>query len=218
MLADYREHPDDLYLLRIGFAGQMGAIANIDREGFGSPAFHSFPDTLKPDPLSGDYAQNFLGHALNTATYLVNDPEFGWQAFGGNVRATATSVSLTPLDSFRMRVYVAPLGLWLTLDAGRFERIEVNPKTGSVRVQLTAASPVTPAARLRVEQPAKLRGTYSLVKPLPMERGAYVVTLGSGPTWVELGCGRPACRARGATSQPCLRRGRIEQDVTRARP
>ena len=72
----------------------MGAIANIDQEGFGSAAFHSFPDMLKPDPLSGDYAQNFLGHALNTAAYLVNDSEFGWQAFGGNVQAEASKVTL----------------------------------------------------------------------------------------------------------------------------
>jgi hypothetical protein len=63
VLSEYRDHPGDLYLLRIGFAGQTGAIANIDQEGFGSAAFHSFPDMLKPDPLSGDYAQNFLGHA-----------------------------------------------------------------------------------------------------------------------------------------------------------
>ena len=80
VLSEYRDHPDDLYLLRIGFAGQMGALANIDQEGFASPAFHSFPDTLKPDAISGDYAQNFFGHALNTATYVVNDPHFGWQA------------------------------------------------------------------------------------------------------------------------------------------
>jgi hypothetical protein len=181
VLAEFREHPDDLYLLRIGYAGQMGAIANIDREGFGSPAFHSFPDTLKPDPLSGDYAQNFLGHALNTATYLVNDPEFGWQAFGGNVKASAVNVSVTPLDSFRMRAYLAPLGLWLTLDAGRFERIELNPKTGAVRVELAAADAYTTAARLRIE-----RGKYAPAKQLATERGAYVVPLTAAPTWVDL--------------------------------
>jgi hypothetical protein len=188
VLSEFRDHPDDLYLLRIGFAGQMGAIANIDREGFGSPAFHSFPDTLKPDPLSGDYAQNFLGHALNTAAYLIDDPEFGWQAFGGNVRTDAAAAALTPLDSFRMRAYLAPLGLWLTLDAGRFERIELNAKSGVVRIELAAATQFTPAARLRVEQPAKVKGvgSYTVSKPLSTERGTYVVPLHAGATWVEL--------------------------------
>jgi len=188
VLSEFRDHPYDLYLLRIGYAGQMGAIANIDQEGFASAAFHSFPDTLKPDPLSGDYAQNFFGHALNTATYLVKDPEFGWQAFGGNVQISAANVTVTPLDSFRMRVYLVPLGLWLTLDAGQFERVELNPRTGHVRVWLAPASAFTPVARLRVEQPAVVKGvgTYAPSKRFPMERGAYVVRLGSVTTWIEL--------------------------------
>ena len=151
VLSEYRDHPGDLYLLRIGFAGQMGAIANIDQEGFGSAAFHSFPDMLKPDPLSGDYAQNFLGHALNPATYLVNDREFGWQAFGGNVQVAGDRVLLTPRDSFRQRVYLATAGLWLTLDSGRFDQVQLNPKTGAVRLVFAASDSFTRSARLRME-------------------------------------------------------------------
>lgn len=56
----------------------MGALMNIDREGFASAAFHSFPSTLKWDAYSGDYGPNFFGHALNAATYVVNHPEFDW--------------------------------------------------------------------------------------------------------------------------------------------
>lgn len=70
------------------------------------------------DPLSGDNGPNFFGHAWNTATYVVDHAEFGWLAFGGNVHAENNTVEVTPLDSFRMRVYLAPMGLWLTLDAG----------------------------------------------------------------------------------------------------
>jgi hypothetical protein len=196
VLSEFRDHPDDLHLLRVGFAGQMGAIANIDAEGFGSAAFHSFPDMLKPDPLFGDYAQNFLGHALNTAAYLVNDPEFAWQAFGGNVRAGAAKVMLTPLDSFRQRVYLAPIGLWLTLDAGRFERVELNPKTGQVRIAFAAADPFTPAARLRIEQPIEQPaagngvGKYGTARHFEIERDAYVIPLGATATEVDLSGGR----------------------------
>jgi hypothetical protein len=97
-------------------------------------------------------------------------------------------VKVTPLDSFRMRVYMATLGLSLTLDAGKFESVEVNSKTGMVRVGLIAATPSTPVARLRIEQPAKLKnvGLYAPVKSLNMERGAYVVPLQGATTWVEL--------------------------------
>jgi hypothetical protein len=188
VLSEYRDHPDDLYLLRIGFAGQMGALANIDQEGFGSAAFHSFPDMLKPDPLSGDYAQNFLGHALNTATYLVNDREFGWQAFGGNVQVSGGGVQLIPLDSFRQRVYLAPLGVWLTLDSGRFERVQLNPKTGAVRLVLGAADSFTRSARLRIEQPAAVAGIgkYRVSRHFDLEREAYVIPLAATETLIDL--------------------------------
>jgi hypothetical protein len=54
VLNEFRENPNDLYLLRVGFGGTMGAISNIDQEGFGSAAFHSFPSTLSWDAYSGD--------------------------------------------------------------------------------------------------------------------------------------------------------------------
>jgi hypothetical protein len=166
----------------------MGAIANIDQEGFGSAAFHSFPDMLKPDPLSGDYAQNFLGHALNTATYLVNDREFGWQAFGGNVQVAGDRVLLIPLDSFRQRVYLAPVGLWLTLDSGRFDRVQLNPKTGAVHLVFAAPDGFTRSARLRVEQPAAVSGVgkYRASQHLNVERDAFVIPLSAGQTSVDL--------------------------------
>ena len=87
-LAHYRRHPDDLYLLRIGYAGATGALSNIDEEGFPSAAFHSFPQNLRWDTYTGDYGPNFFGHAVNAATYVINHPEYGWQAFGGNVTRT----------------------------------------------------------------------------------------------------------------------------------
>ena len=78
----------------------MGALSNIDQDGFASVAFHSFPSTLKWDGYSGDYGPNFFGHAFNTGTYIVDHPEFGWQAFGGNVKVDGDWVKVQPLDSF----------------------------------------------------------------------------------------------------------------------
>jgi len=97
-------------------------------------------------------------------------------------------VKVTPLDSFRMRIYLASAGLWLTLDAGRFEALELNEKTGAVRIGLTPATQYLHAARLRLEQPAKVEGAknYHPDKPWKQERGAYVVPLGTAATWVEL--------------------------------
>jgi hypothetical protein len=188
VLSEYRDRPDDLYLLRVGYGGVMGGITNIDEEGFASAAFHSFPDTLRFDGISGDYAQNFFGHALNTATYVVNDAEFGWQAFGGNVAAGQAGVTVTPLDSFRTRVYLAPFGLWLTLDAGHFETLEIDAASGVVRVGLAPATGFTPSARLRIEQPARAKevGEFVPAQAFEVERGAHVVPLDKATTWMEL--------------------------------
>ncbi len=188
VLSEYRDHPDDLYLLRIGYGGTMGALTDIDREGFASAAFHSFPDTLRFDPYSGDYGPNFFGHAFNTATYIVHDPEFGWLAFGGNLKDEAGTVTITPLDSFCTRVYVGSIGLWLTLDAGKFTAVMINAKTGVVRLGLAAATKFTSRALLRVEQPAKINGvgSYHPIGQLKSERDAFVVPLKAEMMWVEL--------------------------------
>ena len=189
VLAHYREHPDDEYLLRVGYGGTMGALSNIDEEGFASVAFHSFPSTLKWDPYTGDYGPNFFGHAFNTATYVINHPEFGWQSFGGNVSVNGNWVNVQPLDSFRKRVYIAPLGLWLTLDAGTFERVAINTRSNLVRVTLSRADRFTPNARIRVQQPARLSrvGTYTPRQKFVSEREAFTIPLGPSTTTVELG-------------------------------
>ncbi len=188
VMTEYREKPEDYYLLRVGYGGTMGALSNIDREGFASVAFHSFPDTLKWDAYTGDYGPNFLGHALNTGTYIVDHPEFGWQAFGGNVQTDGALVKVKTLDSFRKRVYVAPLGLYLTLDAGAFESVEIDSAAGTVRAGLAPATPHTATARLRIEQPAEVGGvgTFKPAASLAGERGAFDVPLGSATTWVKL--------------------------------
>ena len=129
VLSHYRKHPDDDYLLRIGYGGTMGALTNIDREGFASVAFHSFPSTLKWDAYSGDYGPNFFGFALNTATYLINHSEFGWQAFGGNVKREGDWVKVEPRDGLRMRIISRARSMADT-GRGQFEEVDLNIATG----------------------------------------------------------------------------------------
>lgn len=199
-LTRFRDDPTDLHLLRIGYAGTMGALTNIDQEGFGSVAFHSFPEKLHWDAYTGDYGPNFLGHALNTGTYVINHPEFGWQAFGGNVQQMVRGttgqagsnreayLAITPTDSFRQRVYLAPVGLYLTLDAGTFSSVQYYPATGRVVVSLAPGTTHVTQARLRVEQTGTTvaRRTWRPATTLSQERGAYVITLSAKPTTIEL--------------------------------
>ncbi|SMO87430.1 DUF5695 domain-containing protein [Gracilimonas mengyeensis] len=188
VLHEYRLNPDDMYLLRVGYGGLQGSIANITEDGFGASGFHAYPSTLRIDYLSGDYGQNFFGHAINTSSYLVNHPEFGWQAFGGNIEEEDGWVTMNPLNSSRNRVYLSEVGLWLTLDAGKFESVALNTETGEVQLTFESATANAPNARLRVEQPADISGvdTYQPNEDLEEERGAYVIPLSAGDNVITL--------------------------------
>ena len=97
-------------------------------------------------------------------------------------------VRVKPLDSFRMRVYIAPRGLWLTLDAGSFKSVEVNTRSNQIRIALSPQNPDTPQARLHIEQPAKVPGVgaYHPRQSIPKERDAYVIALKSVTSSIEL--------------------------------
>jgi hypothetical protein len=188
LLSEYREHPDDLYLLRVGYGGTMGELSNIDQEGFASAAFHAFPDMLADDPYSGDYGSGFWGFAANTATYVAYDHALGWVCFGGNLEPREHTVRIVPLDAFRSRLYIAPAGLWVTLDAGRIRDAVFEENSGELRLTLDGATQDTPAARLHIEQPAKLDGVgrYQPAGSLNLERGAYTIPLRGQPTTVRI--------------------------------
>lgn len=188
VLDAYRRDPHDLYLLRIGYGGTMGAISGIDQDGFASAAFHSYPDMMSFDPYSGDYGPNFFGHAWTTGTYVAKDPEFGWLAFGGNIKEQGSEIQVDPHDSFRQRVYIAPLGLWLTLDGGQFDRITFDENRRAVEIRFAPADAFTPSALLRIEQPAHLNGVGDIVsqEKLESQRGALLVPLSSSGATIHL--------------------------------
>ena len=188
VLSEFRENPDDLYLLRVGHAGVLGGIANITREGFAPAAFHSYPSTLRIDGINGDYGPGFLGYTLNTGTYVKHDQEFGWLSFSGELVKEGDWITVIPTNADRTRVFIADLGLWLTLEAGKFEQVAFKPGSGQVRISLDPATVHTLTALLRVEQPARVQGigAYSPEGPLSLERGAYVIPLRATPTQFEL--------------------------------
>ena len=188
VLTAFRSAPGDFYLLRVGYGGAMGGLSNIDREGFAGTAFHSFPQNMRWDTYSGDYGPNFFGVAINAGTYVVNLPQFGWQALGGNLKVDGEWVKVVPLDAFRQRVYIASRGLWLTLDSGMFEAVEISTKNHAVRVALSPLNSSTPQARLRIEQTAKVSGigAYHLTEKFPMEREAFTIPLQAKTRWIQL--------------------------------
>ncbi|TYC92073.1 DUF5695 domain-containing protein [Novosphingobium sp. BW1] len=181
----YRKNPKDFHLLRVAYGGMMGGITNIDQEGFGSAAFHSYPDMMQWDAITGDYGMGFYGHAITAATYLVDHPEFGWLGLGGKLETRGDTIHVVPQDGARRRLFVAPAGLWITLEAGKIASADYDTKTGEVRLTLDPASAMTPRARLLFETTTKDGRPYASDTG-SLERGAHAFDLGSGPKVVTL--------------------------------
>jgi hypothetical protein len=173
----FRANPADFHLLQVAYGGWMGSITNIDRQGFGSAAFHSNPDMMRWDPYSGDYGMGFFGHAYAAATYLVDHPEFGWIGFGGEVSQDSSGITVIPRDGARSRLFIAPAGVWLTLDAGKIASARFEPGSGRIRLTLDPANQFTSTARLRIERTIDSARSYEPADKLPLVRGAYVIRL-----------------------------------------
>ncbi|KAJ8116710.1 hypothetical protein OPT61_g1924 [Boeremia exigua] len=193
MLHSYEQSPkDNLYALRIGFAGNTAPLTNIDEGGFASAAFHSFPELLKWDPYSGDYGQGFLGLALGQTVYIVKDTKFGIQAFGGDIdeaRSSESSTVVAPKDAVRKRVFVADLQLKVEISAGAITEIVYDE--GAQKLKL-AISPAVSTKALQakfvivwLEQPGADEAGFT-VAGAKQERGGFVIDLSSGSANVEV--------------------------------
>ncbi|KQR71392.1 DUF5695 domain-containing protein [Pedobacter sp. Leaf176] len=187
VLMDYRKHPNDFYLLRTGYSGLMGSISNITKDGFAPAAFHAYPSTLKNDGITGDYGSGFFGYAVNTSSYILKHEEFGWLAFGGNLTENNQVIRIKLTTAAKSSVYIAPAGLWITLDAGTIEELSYNAVNGEIHLSLGKADEHTNDAVLRISQPAKVDGVgkYSLKDKTVGARGAYEIKL-SGQNMTEV--------------------------------
>lgn len=188
LISQFESDPTDYYLLRVAYGGLSGPLSNIDEGGFAAASFHSFEDTLKWDGYSGDYGPNFVGHSLGIGTVIINHPDFGWQALGGNVVATKPIVRVQARDSIRRRVFIAPISTLLTLDAGAFESITYDPSSHKVTVTITPSAQSAkdganaPQGRLVVTQTSNTAGSV-LLKPSPSlaeDAGAWILPFRSG--------------------------------------
>jgi hypothetical protein len=116
----------------------------------------------------------------------VNHPTFGWLGFGGDVKQAGKTVRIVPKDSARTRLFIAPAGLWLTLDAGHFESADYDPATRRVRVQLAPADRFTPKAYLNIATTVAEAPAYGPTAVGDVIRGAHAITLSGSTTTIEL--------------------------------
>ena len=188
LLGAFRSNPSDSYLLRVGYGGTSGPVSSINEDGFASASFHSWPDTLKWDGYSGDYGPNFVGLVLGTGTYVVQDSVFGLVAYGGVLTSSGTSVSVQTADPVRKRIFIGPLGVLITIDAGIIDNFSYVPSTGEVSITLSQLSdvPVAANAVLWVESTTGTRNYSVTTTGITKARLGWQIPLSSASVTVQL--------------------------------
>lgn len=121
---------DVAFLLRTGYAGNFAPLTNIAANGFASASFHSFPDTLAWDAYLGDYGPGFLGMVLGGGTYVVQDTELlstgRVLCYGGVMSTSNSTTTVYPRDAWQRRVFIGPLGLLVTVNAGIIDSVSFS--------------------------------------------------------------------------------------------
>ncbi|KAH8657757.1 hypothetical protein BX600DRAFT_482431 [Xylariales sp. PMI_506] len=181
LLGAFRSDPSDTHLIRVGYGGISGPLSSINDAGFAAASFHSFPETLAWDAYSGDYGPNFVGLALGSGTYVVDDPTLGLVSYGGALSSQGGTVSVKTKDPVRQRVFIGPLGLLISVDAGIISQIEFE--TGSTEATVTLSqldgAPIAAAAILWLETTSG-SAKYTVTTPsITQSRGGWQVPLGS---------------------------------------
>jgi len=203
LIERYRSHPDELYLLEVAMGGITGVLGNIDATGAPSMAFHLYPFVLAYDPRSGDHGLGFFGHALNVGAYVVRHPRLGTLCYLCDlVMSTAgpaaievdEAYTVTLHDSFRRRVYLAEIGLWLVLRTGQqIESVAVSSASLN-EGQLVLTLVPTPEGWLSSTAFHPVGNLYEGPQKGP---GARLVGPGVGSLWAmrQPTSGRAAARA-----------------------
>ncbi|KAH7382038.1 hypothetical protein BKA64DRAFT_749478 [Cadophora sp. MPI-SDFR-AT-0126] len=188
LLGAFRSNPSDSYLLRAGYGGVSGPVSNINQDGFAAASFHSWPDTLKWDGISGDYGPNFVGLVLGSGTYVAQDSAVGLVAYGGVLTNLGTSVTVQTTDPVRRRIFLGPLGVLITIDAGIIESFSYVPSTGAISVTLSQLSgvPVAANAVLWTESTTGTRNYSVTTTGIAKVRLGWQIPLSSAKVTVQL--------------------------------
>ncbi|KAI1080577.1 hypothetical protein F5B20DRAFT_103852 [Whalleya microplaca] len=147
LLSAFRSDPSDTYLLQVGYGGTSGPLSNINQDGFASASFHSWPDTLKWDGYSGDYGPGFLGMVLGSGTYVAQHKAFGLVAYGGILESSVDGiVSVQTQGPVKRRIFIGPLGVTITVDAGSIQGFSYVSPDGNISITLSQPGDMPKAA------------------------------------------------------------------------
>jgi len=156
VLDSYRAYPARSHLLRLGACALLGHLSNIHPSGAASMAWHGDPALLRRDAFSGDYGIGLYGYWRSAASYVACMPPHGWVCMlcdlvvglgdgaqnGGSTDGghcdEHTHLTITPRDALRRRVYIAPLGLTISVEGAAIAQLETWPAERRIAVTLVA--------------------------------------------------------------------------------
>lgn len=145
--------------------------------------FHSYPDTLRGDYYSGDYGPTFLGMMLGSGTYVLQDPGFdmGLVVYGGSdFNSSSSELRVQPRDAVRRRVYIAQMGVYITLSAGWIKEFVFDAGGNSVSLSLVPGPAKVSTAIVWVDMPGTSQEYAVTEDSKGKERGGWVAQLGGG--------------------------------------
>ena len=178
----YRADPNDFCLLEIAMGAQTGQLVNIEPEtGAPSMMLHVLPHILEYDPHSGDFGLGFFGHTLQTGAYYVDHPMLGALCFQCLVIEDSDILEFEVMDSFRIRVFMEPLAMYIELDTGTMHSVSMDVEKKTVTVTMDSDhTPTYSQRRLRVSKTSDLRTAtnFKVVSPsnAKLVRNAYQFT------------------------------------------
>lgn len=188
-MEQFLKDPSDLYLLRLAAGSLGGVLTNIDADGAPSMAFHSDPEHMFFDVASGDHGLAYYGHSHITSSFFVVHPDFGPLCYYCDLASTesepassppsaSSTFTVAPRDSYRKKVYVAPLGLQIISDAGTIESVVLTTAAMSVTGVTIVFSAVgkQPLSRFRLRLLTRSGSKTFAAKGLEVTRGGYDVT------------------------------------------
>lgn len=178
--------------MEIALGAQAGTLTSINEDGAPSMMLHMLPHVLDFDPHSGDYGLGFFGHTIQAGAYFVNDKILGPMCYlcdfiNGRPKSANLAdeaILLAPRDSFRQRMFIEPLALYLTLDTGLFEKFAVDLRGKTITIWFATSEnegehTTFDTRRLHVEKTSDSRPGKNFrplsSKPIASVRGAFVL-------------------------------------------
>lgn len=118
--------------------------------------------------------------ALTAGTYVADDADLGLVAYGGTLSTSGSSVTVQPRDAVRRRIFIGPLSVLVSIDAGAITQFSYNASARTVSVTVAQQSGSPTAARTAIWVESRNGGTWTATgSGITTGRGGWILTLGS---------------------------------------